>query len=338
MNMEQGRSIIKLFFNIAITIIIPLLIIPICITIKPAKFLDEEAAFYLENKDFENENDGNVRILIMGDSCGKADWIPELLGEDVYNYSLGGAGPIDEYYTLENYLGKNEAPEYVMYTMSSWYFRNLSALWGRTVYFHRLEMKNILDLEKNVKRKKAYSVVGTEHTLLKYLGYELYLPQNYSKAFFSGLPNNARLESNTARYKYAREGKGHVLYGKAEEYDELTPLFVEHFEHQEFLADYLYRTIELCEKHNIRFIFQSPPLNPTSHKAMGRTCYLEEYTAFLEGIQEKYPSAWIETEVPSYDADCFGDVHHLNAKGAEQFTGQMKEKYSSIFEETKGGH
>lgn len=336
--MEQEKQILKLFFNIAITIIIPLLIIPICITIKPAKFLDEEAAYYLENKDFENENDGKIRILIMGDSCGKADWIPELLGEAVYNYSLGGAGPIDEYYTLENYLEKNEAPEYVMYTMSSWYFRGLSALWVRTVYFHRLEMKNILDLERMTKKQDAYSVVGTEHILLKYLGYRLYLPKNYSKAFFSGLFSNARLENNTAQYKYAREGKGHVLYGKAEEHDELTPFFAEHFEYQEFLAAYLCRTIELCEKHNIKFIFQSPPLNPCSHKAMSDACYLEEYTAFLESIQKKYPSAQIETEILSYDADCFGDVHHLNAKGAERFTKQMKEKYSGIFEETKGGH
>lgn len=50
--MKKEKEILKLIGRVCVTIMIPLLVIPLCITIKPAKFLDEEAAYYLENKDF----------------------------------------------------------------------------------------------------------------------------------------------------------------------------------------------------------------------------------------------------------------------------------------------
>jgi hypothetical protein len=95
---------------------------------------------------------------------------------------------------------------------------------------------------------------------------------------------------------------------------------------------YLQETIRLCEENNIKFIFQNPPINEASYNALNEK-FVRDYEEYLCNLQELYPDAIIDTKLFSYGNEYFGDSTHLNSKGTEKFTLEMKEKYAYIFEE-----
>lgn len=327
------KKIRWIFMKLMIVAVVPSLLIPVCMTLNPMKYLDAEAGYYIENKEFQNNPGTYYRVLIMGDSCAKAGWDPNILGDDVYNYALGGAGPIDEYYALENYLEKNKAPQYVVYSMTSWMWFHESSIWYRTSYNHRLDLYDMIDLQmQSMRYSDAEEVLVTNCVLSKYTPYALYLPSIYSTAFWSGVGTDERLTANELSFHLAREDNGHVLYGQREEDDQVSVNITDTFDCNSLLDYYFRRTIELCEAHNITFVFQSPPMKQLTYEASDDIgSYNAEYDAYLLKIEKEYPGIIINREIPVYEIDCFGDVHHVNEHGAREFSGDMRERYPEIF-------
>jgi hypothetical protein len=327
-------SIKCLGLKLVLLILVPFIGSGLLIKIFPMRFLDEEYALYRENKDYAKGHNQYSRVLILGDSVAKADWLPTLLSEDTYNYALGGASTAEEYYYLKDYLEHNDLPDYIIYTIGSSHLLEMSTLWTRSVYFHRMDRDDLNDLINTSNRFPDDTELIELSEQGKYIFmYYFYSPTKYGTALGNGLFSSSRYHYNINKYQEVLQNKGQIQFGTLEYCDEYNSC-VEYsgFEVSEMLDYYLQETIRLCEENNIKFIFQNPPINEASYNALNEK-FVRDYEEYLCNLQELYPDAIIDTKLFSYGNEYFGDSTHLNSKGTEKFTLEMKEKYAYIFEE-----
>ena len=108
------RQIGKLISKILAIILPVVLVMQIFCAAFPMSYMDVEYAMYKQQKDYISKNHDTNRVLILGDSRAKASFMPDVLGEDVYNISLGGISPVESYYMLKEYLENHDAPEYLI--------------------------------------------------------------------------------------------------------------------------------------------------------------------------------------------------------------------------------
>ena len=75
-------------------------------------FTDQEVPYYLWNREITNtKQDKKYDVLILGDSVANAAYIPEVLSDHVINLALGGTTPVENYYTMQDWLKYNPAPK-----------------------------------------------------------------------------------------------------------------------------------------------------------------------------------------------------------------------------------
>ena len=104
------RQIGRLISKILIIILPVVLVMQIFCAAFPMAYMDVEYAMYKQQKDYISKNHDTNRVLILGDSRAKASFMPDVLGEDVYNISLGGISPVESYYMLKEYLENHAGP------------------------------------------------------------------------------------------------------------------------------------------------------------------------------------------------------------------------------------
>ena len=104
------RQIGKLISKILAIILPVVLVMQIFCAAFPMSYMDVEYAMYKQQKDYISKNHDTNRVLILGDSRAKASFMPDVLGEDVYNISLGGGSLglletiLPDYYAISNYV------------------------------------------------------------------------------------------------------------------------------------------------------------------------------------------------------------------------------------------
>lgn len=313
-------------------LIIPLFIIcPIMIGNFPVMFLDGEYPAYIENKEYSNNHNEYARILIMGDSTAKAAWLPDELSDDTYNFALGGASPIEEYYCLQEYLRSNEPPQIIIYTQSPRHFLEAETFWTRNVYFHRISMEDMCDLFSELSTVEDTSVLGNKNLFMEYFCYLTYSPIKYSVALFKGILFSKRSARNKETHQILIENKGQIQYGRAEHCEEANICAgYRIFSVNNVIDIYFRKIIELCAKCNIYFVFQSAPLNSGTYQGLHKG-FIEGYTSYLRSIQTDYPDTRIDCKLLRYSDFCFGDDSHLNMYGTLKFSKEMRKKYKEIF-------
>ena len=303
----------------------------------PLHVLDEEIPYYLENQEFSKQHDGYYRVLIMGDSTAKAAYLPAYLSTDTYNFSLGGATPIEEYYCLKKYLEHNKAPEYLIVSFTPDHLMVANTFWKRSVYFHRLkylEAKEVLD---NLELFTDDAGIGREDQYSTLCAYYSYSPLRYFDAFTGALSDfGRRYQNNLKAYNCVKKNNGAGLFSlvDSECCNNLNLLSrMEDFIPSECIDFYLRKMIQLCVEHDIEFIFISSPMNESSYAYLTkkRKILLEKYTSYLEELRNDYPEADISREIIHMDDIYFGDGTHLNYKGNKEFSIRLKNSYSNIF-------
>ena len=309
-------------------------VVPAALMTDPMHYFDGEYAWYIENRDFSLPGTDYYRVLILGDSQAKADWVPDFLSEDSYNYSLGGASPIEEYYYLREYLQNNAVPEYVIFTQGIPHFSTVDTLWTRSVYFHRLSLDqaaDILSVKKMV--NDADNILG-DKDYKDVMLYYLYSPIYYSSAFFKGIFLD-RQEANLSMYNEAVSARGHILFGDGNTGGCIKPADIVNessFEVNALIDVYFRKIIQLCEDYGVKFVYQSAPVSEITYDNLDATV-IAQYNGYMMGLRSEYPNAVINAELLTYSNDSFSDSVHLNADGAERFSRQMREKYDYIFNE-----
>ena len=314
------------------------LVLAVSMSCFPMWLLDDEYAYYRQNKEYGQGHDGYCRVLILGDSSVKAALHPDLLSDDTYNFALGGASPIEEYYCLREYLEHNEAPEYVLCTFYLLSMTQARNFWKRFVYFHRMDDDVLADIREQLAAFNDISSLGVsdvgEFTKEAWI-YRMYAPQKYNDALLKGLWENAcggkRYKTNIKNYQEAVENKGHFFCGTKEYCDDEDSKLasMEEFYADEVIDHYFRSLIVLCEENGIQFVFQSPPYNTSTHI---KKTVVDGYTAYLESIQQDYPNAVIDETLCWYGPEYFGGATHVNQNGMERYSLETVQQYPEIFQ------
>src|SRR5690606_33066390 len=95
---------------------------------------------------------------------------------------------------------------------------------------------------------------------------------------------------------------------------------------------YLERIKELCHKNGIEIIYLLMPTARVSPVGYQQTSdsFIDDYLSEVSEIFSDSPGfkLWNMSQL-DYPDDYYNDTHHLNAKGAENFTGLLKTKIES---------
>ena len=292
--------------------------------------MDGEYPFWMQQKDYINSYSNKREIIFLGDSRMQAAIIPAELCDNSYNLAVGGATTVEMYYSLKKYLKNHPKPEKVIMGFGGFHYQGSEAYKTRTHYFHFLSLRE--EIESQYMRYKAYKTVNNKTIDLKAeiidsLKYNFLFPQKYSGACINS--KFKRGEANHKFYDKTYADKGHMYFGAmAKESTELnSEARQKDFEIDVWIEFYLKKIVALCHDNNIPLYIEQLPMNEASFEAISTSDWYNDFQACLIQMADKSKIP-INTVIPCYPSDCFGDPSHLNENGAMRFTAEIKEKYA----------
>ncbi len=318
---------IRLIRNLLI-LSLPLFILMAVAAIFPMTYMSPEYPLWQEERDFVHEKGGrSYERLILGDSRAKSGLIPIKFDEsgNTYNMAIGGATPIEMYYAYDNYLKGHEAPKEAILIFAPYHFCDIDNF-DQTLYYNYLDLGEILSLERHCALKSDGRVIAYDGWITDVISYKARFPSKYLAAVYDALPEWDS-SKNLEKYAKVRASLGHTLFGTEESNN--SPSYETHhevFDSSAPVLEYYEMLLNRLEEGRVKVIIEEAPLNPVSHEGL-YPAFTEGFEAFMQGVRERHPGFTVVSAIPLYEADCFGDNNHLNDKGANKFTAELKEKY-----------
>jgi len=327
--MTTKQGIRRLIRNLII-ISIPLIIICIYTFMNPMGYMAVEYPMWIEEKDYVNQKNTegieDPDTLIIGDSRAKSGIIPgELKGDgSAYNIAIGGASPVEMYYGMKNYLKSHKAPENALVIFGPYHFCRLDN-WNQTLYYNYLSLPELLEAETNALRLNDKNVVYKDW-FPDLLSFKLRLPNKYLDAVYTS-NFGGNMAKNTDKYSSVREDLGYTAFGEEEENNNGNyESNLQSFDTTPMSEVYYIKLLDLLKESGVDVIIEQGPFNEGSD-ALIKEEFREKYRSFMDEIALRYPEFSVEPEIPVYDKKNFGDNNHLNRRGAEKFTAEIREKY-----------
>ena len=303
----------------------------------PMGYMDEEYASWRFSKEvstgklYENQD---FDTIILGDSGAMSSFVPEILSEKgkCINLAVGGGTSIEMYYFLRNYLKHHEPPKNVVIMFAPFHYTNIDNFDTRTRYFKALSISNSRELYKLAKNFGDNNVYSKD-VFWKELACRAGLPTQYLPALIAA-KGCGRLATNISKYDSIVNSNGYGTFGTADGCDGLS--YECAYNNMEFSTDaglisqYYNLLLDMCMGNGISVLVAQEALNETSYMNINPE-YVLEYQFYLATLKERFPEVDIETELKCYPNEYFGDVSHLNEKGARVFSEEMKQSYPSIF-------
>lgn len=318
------KNILRLLRNF-ILLAIPLILLCVITFLTPMRYMAVEYTMWQQENDYVRSADSSAGTLILGDSRAKSSLIPAELGSDVYNIAIGGATSIEMYYALSNYLSHHSAPSNAIIIFAPYHFCSIDN-WQQTLYYNYLSLDELAEVERTAYAHPDKSVhyPGWQADILSF---KLRLPNKYLDAIYqAGI--SGRYAENIEKYKAVQNDLGYTEFGTEDGNDGLNyETHHDYFDYSPLVINYYNQLLDLCEKNGINVTIAQAPFNKASSEVVAER-FLDEYKEFLEGIKEKHPQFTVETEVPVYDNEYFGDNNHMNRKGAEKFTKEFSARYT----------
>lgn len=332
------RALPKLVIKLAALLIPFPLAIAIALSVFPKDFFDAEYGWYKQHQDYAEGQDEPCRVMIVGDSAAKVACQPELLSDDTYNFSLQGATPIEEYYSLREYLENHDAPQYLICMNGPWYFVSDQYFWSRQAYFHLLDDVEMRDLEEHLRQTgdlSPFGVASLREFQKEAALYRFYAPQKYGVVFLKGLAldltGHSRREGYQENYDHAVANKGQSqYYAKGANDEPAMTIDKDTFSPSELIDLYFRALIGLCRENGIQFIFQSPPQNMSTKDSIN-SGWIDGFIAYMDGVRADHPEISVDAAWEWYESGYFDDAFHLDQDGAERFCAQLREKYPYVF-------
>ena len=317
------RDVFRIIKKLMILVVPFFVILPLYCWAFPMYYMDDEYAMYKQQREYCNtpvaEGEMDNEILIFGDSRAKAGFVPKLLSEDAYNLALGGATPIEGYYSLKEYLENHEKPETVVLAYAPMHYMDVDTLWTRTVYFHNIDREDFFEILRTAKGYEKTDKILIDNYLLEYAMYACYMPNKYATA----LKNSGfvfRHDQTVAKYEDMKANKGHTFYGTAEYSSGVNGEAHEmDFVPSDIIDAYLRKMIGLCEENGIQVMIEQLPMNETSYGIL-QPEFKEHYKSYMMELATAYPNVRVAVKPYCYNNEYFGDADHLNAKGCEVFS------------------
>lgn len=319
----------KFFLNVLIGFVIGMIFLTLIIWQIPEKdYFDGEYPSWRQQKDYTHTKDDQSQIIFLGDSAFKAAVIPDQLNNSAYNLSLGGAGPIEMFYSLKTYLKNHPKPQKIFVSIAPMHFIYLDRYRDRTIYFHFLDPRDQIESQLKIFNRDKVPLIDRFWQSIDTLQFMIKFPTKY----FQTIKNSelARGEINEQMYQQVKNERGHMLFGN-------DPEWFNHFEpHPQLLVDfkllqsedyYIRQIFKLCRDNNIEVHMLQTPINHLTFEAAKNHNYFNPYQDYLRTLKNDL-NVDIETDLKFYDIHLFGDHLHLNKKGAEIYTKNLKEKFN----------
>lgn len=305
-------------------------LLPLYCRFFPEYYMDDEYAMYKQQKDYVQSKSGENRLVILGDSRAKAGFVPDKLSSDCYNLALGGATPIEGYYSLKEYLENHPSPEVVILSYAPMHYMDIDTLWTRSVYFHTMDTEDFMEILKVAKDFQDNENILISNYPLEYFMYKMYMPNKYATALKkAGFV--FRYEKTKEKYARMEAGRGQSYYGTADYSDSFNgEAKVTDFHGSDVITHYLEQIFSLCRANNIQVIVKNMPMNEASYSILTED-FKNHYKQYMEQLEEKYDSVTFDVDLSYYTNDYFGDGDHLNEKGTERFCGEFLEEYREVF-------
>lgn len=308
-----------------------LVLLPVTVMISffwknPLAFVDSEALYYLWNKEVANATQEKYyKVIILGDSVANAAYVPEILSDDTLNLSLAGSTPMENYYTLQDWLSHNEAPQICYISFQDFHFQLEGCFWTRTMYSHRYRLDQEIEMLNAAINYNEPSIVQ-EHYLLDFISYELRLPNKYITSFMNA-SFNQRHKDNIVAQQSVELHSGNYMARGVNEYKSDEAITYTGFSVNPLFDAYYRKIVELCQENNIAVrIIKLPLPNITVYT----DDYENSFYSYYESLKNDYPDITVDW-FNNYEKECFADSVHMNSHGALRFSTELKALYPDDF-------
>ena len=325
------RTFFKLFAKF-ILLSLPLVLLSAFCLKEPMAYMSVEYPMWAEERDaVRNLSFGSdPETVIIGDSRAKSSLIPGDLDNEgkVYNIAIGGATPVEMYHACRNYLKNHRAPGKAVVIFAPYHFCDMDN-WDQTLYYNYLSPVELIETEADALKYREEKMIYSGW-IADLLSFRLRFPNKYLDQVYSARFVNNRA-GNEEKYRELRQAMGYTYFGEEEMNAELN--YETH--HPEFdlspMVDaYYIKLLDCLRDAGAGIIIEQAPVNEASGQKITDE-FKNGYREYMETMEERYPGAFVEKNLPVYDNSFFGDNNHLNRRGAEKFSKEIRDKHSGIF-------
>ena len=270
-------------------------------------YMDPEYPMWKEVKDRCLMKSNKVEdIVMLGDSRAKADFKPTILNNiSAINLSVGGATPIEGYYTLKRYLLNNPAPRNLIISYTPTHFSdNDGCYFGRTVPFDFFENDEYQRVEALALKFNAEYILKEHKSYIDYKS-----PMIYGEHFSDGIIHMRWLK-NSIFYKYSKKEKGYHWFGVSAKAEQLNAeAKITTFNISKLYDYYFIQLLNITKDKKINVYFYIMPFNKSSFDAVNKN-YVRDYENYIAKSAKPYHMK-ICNKVFSMPNTSFGDPSHL---------------------------
>ncbi len=321
----------RYFFSIVFGILGMMLLLTVGIwMLPPDSYMDNEFASWQQQKDYVHQPGTKREILFLGDSAFKAAVLPDEIAPNAYNLSLGGATPLEMYYSLRDYLEVHPDPQAVFLSFSPVHYMDMESYHTRNFYFHFLGGRDAIASQLEIFQKDDIPWRKRPGLLVWDMAYLARVPMMYYRTIQSS--KLQRGQGNQEEYDRVARACGHKYFG-------LSTDWVSHYQTYEVikrpfvplesLHDYLIAMIHMCQERGIPVFIVQEPIHTLDSEVVEANGYLTAYKAYMDRVAEE-TGIPVERDVPVYDVAFFGDFQHMNEQGAKRYSRNLKERYEEI--------
>ncbi len=268
--------------------------------------------------------------IILGASRAMAGIVPDQLGSNVSNLALGGSTPIENFYMAQRVLKCPTPPKRAIIAFLPLFVTEANFYWQRAAlfgFFDFDEMEDVRRASVALDDGLLYSTnrFATGLDVIRNYSYRIGLPSYYFGAMMNAgfVGRKARNDEELA---LTLRSRGQHFFGRAERSNLVAAdAGMLKFEKRPLLTDYMERLLGELQKENVATYLASEPLNPATYAAMNPDVVVE-FERYLATLREKFPNLkYLGKPIHSLPADHFGDLEHLNPKGAAAWTASLRE-------------
>ena len=261
--------------------------------------------------------------VVLGDSRMVAGVVPAELG-DATNLALGGATPIEEYYTLLHASPCARPPQRVVISFSPQQLMETAYFWPRTALFGYLTYQELDQIRSEARSLGDDTLYGTANIgdfdakLTNWL-YAYHFPSYYMSSIFNGQVVG-RLGAYHHIQQEVADTAGHHLYGRSNGVHEASEeAGLERFKVLPLVDAYFVKLLTLCQQKGISVYYIAAPWNQTTYAHL-RPGFTDQLSQYLEGLAGRFSNFHLLAPVEHMEDADFGDPAHLNANGAAKFS------------------
>ena len=298
------------------------------------EYMDEEFPWWKQAMDYIHTKGDKPEILFLGDSRMEIGIIPDKICVNACNLGLGGSTALEAYYVLKKYLEKHPKPEKVFMGFAGIHFQmDEWVLERRSIYFDFLSFQDVFEAYLINYKLGVLDYDEVREKIDNMLKYKLLFPQKYSAACINS--KFKRGEYNRSAYNAVKETKGYRFSIDTEKdaglsaglsYELTDAEGRNGFHVLPRIEYYFHEIINLCKEEGIPLFIVQPPMNEPSWKKISENGYYAGLQKWFSALSEE-AGIPVETDIPCYPIEFFGDPNHVNPRGAERFSSEIKAKY-----------